>query len=400
MKAVQDSLIYLGGELISKSIPFLLLPYLSRKLGVEGYGELSYYQTYLVLFLILVSLSQDGAVARYFYFYGKRSLNVIVHTGYFYTLIVGGIILAVCWLLQAEIIAYLAVSAIFQSFLAVQLSVRQCQKQALQYMIIQSLTSFTSIFLTVVMLEFYQTDLVEKRILAILFGNLMVFCLVYFFYVGKVTSNKHYSLRQYQLSLVYILTFGLPLLLNQAGFYLKGQLDRIFIFHKFSQADLGLYAMGAQIASVLMILLLALHKATQPYFYEGLKNKTITLSKVHQWAFCAFILSPIPALFVWIMPEQLFIWLLGEQFFGTKYFIVLFLFSTALTAPYLILTNYLFFYGKNKMISFASVLSSLVYVVSLYVLANTEIEYVPYASIIAGLVFLPLLYSMTKKVIV
>ncbi|WP_150538381.1 oligosaccharide flippase family protein [Actinobacillus vicugnae] len=398
MKAVKDSVIYLGGELISKAIPFLLLPYLSRKLGVEGYGELSYYQTYLVLFLILVGLSQEGAVARYFYFYGKRSLNLVVSTGYLYTVFVGTIILAICWYFNAEIIAYLAISAVFQSFLAVQLSVRQCQKQAIPYMIIQSLTSFVSVAITVAMLEYYQTDLVEKRILAILFGNLIVFFLAYFLYSRKISQKKRFSLHQHKLGFMYLLGFGVPLLLHQASFYLKGQLDRIFIFHKFSQVDLGLYAMGAQIAAILMILLQALNKATLPYFYEGLKQKTINLKKVHKWSAYSLLFVPIPSMIMWLIPESVVVWLLGHQFIGTKYFIILFLFSTSLTVPYFILVNYLFYYGKNKIISLSSVLSTVVYLVSLLLLANTKIEYVPYASIIGGVSLLPILYNMTKRV--
>ena len=46
MSIMKDSSVYLTGELLSKSIPFLLLPYLSRKLGLEGFGELSYYQIF------------------------------------------------------------------------------------------------------------------------------------------------------------------------------------------------------------------------------------------------------------------------------------------------------------------------------------------------------------------
>ncbi len=71
MALVKDSAIYLAGEILSKAIPFMLIPYLSRKLGVDGYGELSYYQTYIALFVIFLGLSQDGAIARYFYFYGN-----------------------------------------------------------------------------------------------------------------------------------------------------------------------------------------------------------------------------------------------------------------------------------------------------------------------------------------
>ena len=62
MKLIRDSAIYISGELLSRSIPFILLPYLTRRLGVDGFGQMSYYQTILALFAIIIGLSQDGAV--------------------------------------------------------------------------------------------------------------------------------------------------------------------------------------------------------------------------------------------------------------------------------------------------------------------------------------------------
>ncbi|MGX2956819.1 flippase [Ursidibacter arcticus] len=397
MKAIKDSAIYLIGELLSRAIPFLLLPYLSRKLGVEGFGELSYYQTYIVLFFILVGLSQEGAVTRYFYVYGKRSLDLVVSIGYIYTLVSGGLILLVCWLLQSEIMAYIALSAIFQSLLGVQLSIRQCQKQAIPYTIIQFLSSSLSVIFTILLLEFFDKELVEKRILAILLANVVVFLFAYFIYKGK-SRKKKFQLNQYKTALMYLLGFGLPLILHNASLFLKGQLDRIFIFHQFSEADLGLYAMGAQIAAILMIVLQAINKASIPYFFDGLKQKRISLSQVHKWAMGSFIIVPLPALLMWLIPESVVVWLLGNQFIGTKYYIILFLFSTALVIPYFILVNYLFYYGKNNFISICSVISTLAYIVSLIGLTFTKIEYVPYASIIGSIIIIPVLFFMTKRV--
>ena len=77
----------------------------------------------------MVSLTQEGAISRYFYFYGKRSLNLVVNTGYAYTTIIGSIILMGCWIAQSEILFYAALSSLFQSFLNVQLSVNKCQKR-------------------------------------------------------------------------------------------------------------------------------------------------------------------------------------------------------------------------------------------------------------------------------
>ncbi|WP_373779155.1 flippase [Glaesserella sp.] len=397
MKAIKDSIIYLGGELLSKSVPILLLPYLSRKLGVAGFGELSYFQTYLALFAILVGLSQEGAIARYFYFYGKRSLNLVMGAGYAYTLLTGGIILLGCWLVKSEIMAYVAVSAVFQSLLAVQLSVRQCQKQALPYVVIQLCSTILSAVLTVMLLEYYQNELVEKRILAILFSNAAVFVLAYALY-AKRAIRKTFGVNRYKTALWYVLGFGAPLILHHASIFLKGQLDRIFIYHKFSEADLGLYAMGAQLAAILMILIQAVNKALIPHLFEALKQKKISVKEVHKWASYSLILVPLPALVMWFIPETFVVWLLGSQFVGTKYYIVLFLVSTTLVVPYLILVNYLFYYGKNTLISFCSVLSTIIYVLSLILLTFTQIQYIPYAGIIGSLAILPILYLMTARV--
>lgn len=397
MKAVKDSVIYLLGELFSRAMPFLLLPYLSRKLGVEGFGELSYYQTFTVLFFIIVSLSQEGAVTRYFYFYGKRSLNLVVSSGYAYTLLSGGLILIGCWIAQSEVLVYVALTAIFQSFVSVQLGIRQCQKQAIPYTIIQFISSISAVIYTIVLLELFEHNLVEKRIVAILLGYITVFFISYFLY-SRQTKFKRYSLKKYKIALVYLFAFGVPLILHNVSLFLKGQLDRIFIFHQYSQTELGLYAMGAQVAAILMVVLQAINKALVPYFFEGLKQNRIGIQQVHKWALISLVVVPLPALLMWIIPESLVVWLLGNQFVGTKYYIICFLLAVALIIPYFILVNYLFYHGKNKLISICSILSTLIYLGSLIGFTLIRIEYVPFASILGAVAIIPILFSMTKNV--
>ncbi|OOF80363.1 flippase [Rodentibacter ratti] len=397
MSLIKDSSIYLVGELSSKCIPFLLLPYLSRKLGVEGFGELSYYQTLLALFVIFIGLSQDGAVARYFYVYGYRSLNLVVNTGYAYTLCMGGVGLLFCWLMHSEIMFYLVLSAIFQVFLSVQLSIRQCQKQAIPYTLIQLASTITNALLTILMLEIYETEVVEKRILAILISNIFVALLAYFLY-RKGTHNKGFAFSRYKTAFLYIIAFGLPMIFHHGSFFIKGQLDRIFIFHRFSETDLGLYAMGAQIASILSVLILAVNKALVPYLFENLKKEKISLKDLHRWALYSLLIVPVPSLVTLIVPEQWILFGLGNHFLGVKYYITLFLLSTSLTIPYLFLVNYLFYHGKTKEISFCSILSTIIYLGALNYFIFTDVIYVPYASILGAVGILPILFFMTKRI--
>lgn len=397
MKILKDSAIYLIGELFSKMIPFLLLPYLSRKLGVAGYGELSYYQTYLALLLLAVGFCQEGAISRYFYFYGKRSLNLIVNTGYLYTAVIGVIALIACWIWQSTIMAYLVIASIFQSFLSTQLVIRQCHKNAIHYTMIQFLSGILSALLTIVLLEIYQTNLVEKRILAIALANMVVFAVSYWLYVKKAII-KQFSFAKYKIAFYYIIGFGLPLILHNISNFMRGQLDRIFIYHRFSETELGLYAMGATVASIASVGIMAVNKAVIPYYFEALKKQKISLSQIHRWAMYSLLFVPIPAVMMWLIPESVVVWLLGKQFVGTKYYIMMFLISTTLSIPYLIMVNYLFYHGKNQWIAVCSTLTTVVYVLSLLGLMMTKIEYIPFASILGAVVILPILWIATSRV--
>ena len=395
---LKDSTIYLIGEIISKIIPFLLIPYLSRKLGVAGYGELSYYQTYTALFVILFGLAQEGSVTRYFYFYGKNALDLIVRTGYLYTICIASLSFLICLFFKSEILLYLVLAAVFEVFVTVQLSIRQCQKQALPYVVIQILSGVLSLSITIFLLEFFQTNLVEKRILAILTSNALVFVISYFFLYRTKVKKRKFSINKYKIAFFYIFSLGLPMVFHHLSFYIKGQVDRIFIYHKFTETDLGLYAMGANIAMILITLIGAINKATLPYYYEAIKKSKITLQQIHKWALISLSIPIIISSIISIIPESLILWFLGNQFLGTKYYIVIFSITATLAIPYAILVNYLFYYGKNKQIAFCSILSTLVYIVALICLTFTDIKYIPYASILAALSILPILYFYTKKV--
>ena len=397
-RLLKDSTIYLMGEIISKIIPFLLIPYLSRKLGVAGYGELSYYQTYTALFVILFGLAQEGSVTRYFYFYGKNALDLIVRTGYLYTICIASLSFLICLFFKSEILLYLVLAAVFEVFVTVQLSIRQCQKQAFPYVVIQILSGVLSLSITIFLLEFFQTNLVEKRILAILTSNVLVFVISYFFLYRTKVKKRKFSVNNYKTAFLYILSLGLPMIFHHLSFYIKGQVDRIFIYHKFTETDLGLYAMGANIAMILITLIGAINKATLPYYYEAIKNSKITLQQIHKWALISLSIPIIISSIISIIPESLILWFLGNQFLGTKYYIVIFSITATLAIPYALLVNYLFYYGKNKQIAFCSILSTLVYIVALICLTFTDIKYIPFASILAALSILPILYFYTKKI--
>ncbi|MDV7487180.1 oligosaccharide flippase family protein [Acinetobacter baumannii] len=397
MRVLKDSFIYLIGELFAKSLPFLMLPYLTRKLGPDGFGELSYYLTLLALFGIFVGLSQEGAVTRYFYFYGKKALNTVVKAGYLFNIVISILLLLGCWWLKAEIMAYIVLATMFQSFVNVQLALRQCQKQPLKYITIQIILSLTNVFFTIAALEYFSQDLVAYRILAIVISNLTTFLIASFILGDLFRDDYRFTWQRLRLGLFYIFSFGLPLILHQSSFFIKGQLDRIFIYQQYSKAELGIYSAGVQIAAVLPIILMALNKAIVPYYYQGLKDNSLSIAKIKKYTLFSLPLSVLPAVVGWLLPEQAYLWFLGKNYTGSKYFVVTYLLGYGANFPYLILVNYLFYYGLNKTIATITFISSLFYLILLIYFSSKSINFIPYALIFSNLLMLTILYAVVAK---
>ncbi len=396
MRILKNSFIYLVGELFAKSLPFLMLPYLTRKLGPEGFGELSYYLTWLALFGIFIGLSQEGAVTRYFYFYGKKALNTVVTAGYLYNIVISAILLLGCWFFQAEIMAYIVLATMFQSFVNVQLALRQCQKQPLKYITIQIILSLTNVIFTIAALELFSENLVAYRVLAIVVANALTFFMASFV-LGNLFSNENrITADRLKLGALYIFSFGIPLILHQSSFFIKGQLDRLFIYEQYTKAELGIYSAGVQVAAVLPIVLMALNKAILPYYYQNLKEDKLSISTIKKYTLLCIPLCIIPALIGLVLPESIYTWFLGENYAASKYYVVMYLLGYGANLPYLILVNYFFYYGKNMLISKITLISSVVYLLFLFIFSMRSIELIPYALLISNLALLAVLWFGVK----
>jgi hypothetical protein len=394
MKILKDSAVYLLGELFAKALPFLLLPYLTRKLGAAGFGELSYYQTILSLLALAFGLSQDGAITRYFYFYGKRNLPNVLRTGGLYTLALTLLGLLFAWWRQSWILGFVVLTAGSQTLLGTQLAWRQCQKRALPYVAIQISSSALSAVLTVLLLECTAYQPVAMRFAALCLVNFAVAAAAYCWANQK--QPAHFTRRRALYSLRYILAFGLPLLLHHASGFVKGQLDRIIIYRMYSAAELGVYAAALQLAGILSIILMAVNKATVPYYYHAIEQKKITARRVRRWAWIGFCAAPLFAAAVWCMPESWFVWFLGPQYIGAHHYIVLFTLGYALTIPYYLLVNYLFYFGKNSLISSISLLSAAIYLLILFAVAQLGMAWLPWAMVAGNLAILPILYYFVR----
>lgn len=398
---LKDSLIYVVGEMTAKAVPFLLLPYLTRVLGTTGFGDLSYYLSLTAFILIAMSLSQNGALTRYFYVYGRHGLGNILLAGGLYSVGVLLIGTAISWLLHSELLFYCFFTAFLQTLIQNQLALRQCQKRPFSYLTIQLGLALGNLLWTVLIFQFFAgdtTDKVAQRLIAIILAHGFTFVTALAWAKYQFAIKFRFTTKRLKLGLGYILTLGLPLLLHGLSYTIKGQLDRVLIHERFSSHELGVYSAGVQVASSLTIVIMAVNSALVPHLYERLKSQRMTVMQLHRLFWLSLMVPFLLTAMAWAMPSSLMAWLLGSDFAQSQYYVVMFVLAFSLIIPYLLLVNFLFYHAKSAQISLCSVISTVVYLVALWVLSGVSLAVVPYATIISSVVILPLLYYYTLQV--
>lgn len=398
---LKDSLIYVVGEMTAKAVPFLLLPYLTRVLGTTGFGDLSYYLSLTAFIVIAMSLSQNGALTRYFYVYGRHGLGNILLAGGLYSVGVLLIGTAISWLLHSELLFYCFFTAFLQTLIQNQLALWQCQKRPFSYLTIQLGLALGNLLWTVLIFQFFAgdtTDKVAQRLIAIILAHGVTFVAALAWAKYQFIIKFRFTPKRLKLGLGYILTLGLPLLLHGLSYTIKGQLDRVLIHERFSSHELGIYSAGVQVASSLTIVIMAVNSALVPHLYERLKSQRMTVMQLHRLFWLSLMVPVMLTAMAWAMPSSLMAWLLGADFAQSQYYVVMFVLAFSLIIPYLLLVNFLFYHAKSAQISLCSVISTVVYLVALWVLSSVSLAVVPYATIISGVVILPLLYYYTLQV--
>ncbi|HEE5839791.1 TPA: oligosaccharide flippase family protein [Acinetobacter baumannii] len=393
-KKLRHVFLYSFGELVSKGVPFALLPYLTRKLGTEGFGELSYYLSIVAVIMIFISLSQEAATLSYYYKKGKNALPYLIVSGFLINLVMSFLLSYILYFYFKNIFV-LVVLASFSVVYSFYLAVLQAQQKVKQYICVQIICALLIALFTFVFLEYNISDFVNKRLESLIVAYMLVSTPFLIFFVKNI---RKINVRKTKLYSTYIVSYGIPLILHQLGIYVKGQLDRIFIYQQYSKSELGIYSAGVQVAALLPVMLLAINKAVIPYYYQSLRENSLTISVIKKYALYSLPLCVFPALVAWCIPEQFFLWFLGQDYANSKYYIVMYLLGFGLTLPYLLLVNYFFYHGKNLVISKITLTAALLYLVLLWFLSSKGIMLVPYALILSNILLILLLWTVLSKV--
>lgn len=384
--------IYLAAEVFSKILPFILIPYFTYKLGVDGFGELSLFQSIVNLLLIFITVGGDTLLTRMKFRYNECVMNEFALTIAKIYVLLFVIYFIVLYFIQEYMYMYSLCAAFSFSLFNILLIRKRMQERAASYLLLQLSYNILVLIFTVLFFEFIEASY-ELRALALIVSGFFVTLLFYtadkrlrFNRIRRMSIRKKIYWQQFFFN-------GYPLVFHKLSFFIRGQFDRFFVAATFSLGELGAYSAASQITMVIPVILTAINMAFVPILYKNLKSERVRTIKLIKRSipFIFFICLMLYGI-SFLIPARIYVILLGSEFSEVYSYIPAFVLGFSLQAIYLLMSTSIIYFGKTKILAVCTITASLFHLASLYVLSQIDLVSVSYAIVVSNLLSIALVY--------
>lgn len=358
------ALIYLISNILNASIPFILLPILTRNLEPAEYGQVAMFQVLISALTAFVGLNTVGAANRKFYdsdadskmpYYIGACVQIL---GLSFLIVVFLLFCFRGWLsialdLPPNWVVLAAVASAATYIVQLRLGQWQVRRRPFKYGAMQlSLSLFNavlSIFLVVIL-----SMGPEGRMIGQTLAPLMLCCVALYLLLKdellKFTFEKEF--------IKDALRFGVPLIPHIGGAFLLFTIDRFIINKQLGLEAAGLYMVAVQLTMAMSILFDAFNKAYIPWLYERLKNNyNDEKKKIVKWTYFYFFCALLLAFLVLMLGPYIVVILAGEEYLLAGEVIGTLALGQAFRGMYLMVTNYIFYAKCTARLSYITIFS-------------------------------------------
>ena len=366
--------IYIIVEFLNKSVPFILLPILTRYLTPDEYGTLSLFTVYIYILMILCSLGLTSSISVNFYklhrssipIFNSTSFLIILCTCIFFlltTLIFGGVLtdltgIPFFWLIM--IFPIVLTNIYFLNYT----NLLQMDMKPIRFSVFQLSKSFLEGILSIVFVVVFLRSWEGRAESMVIISSIFFFVIIYFMIKDRYLTRKLYFSKKYAKD---GLSFGLPLVPHQISYWIKTGLDRYLIAFLISKEAVGIYSAGYQVGFSIFILVSAVNQAIVPYLYKKLKNKKeIDKYKLVKQTYKYFLLLIILGVFTTVFVPQGLTFFLGDDYSEASNIIPFLCFSAVIHGMYLMVLNYIFYFKESKKLAIITFSTGLIHMLLSY----------------------------------
>lgn len=367
---------------ILQGLAFFSSPYFSQVLGVESFGIVSVYVTWVQVVAIVFGLRINGALIMGQNEYSDKEQPEFQSSVLF---------LAIISFFAFSIITFLINFLVLHKSTLMLLMI--CMHGFGQFMIFFANSKFTNEFRAD--FNFYLSLFISISTIALsavlitysdselnywgrIFGEAIPYFCVgvliasVFLFRGKKFYNRKYW--RFCIPLV------IPMIFHGLAGIILNQSDRIMLDILTSSATVGIYSLAYTFSNVIFVCWSALNNSWVPFYYEYMRNGDLdTINKKAQNYMELF--SVLCCGFVLLAPEVYYLFA-GDEFWNGVKMIPIFTVSTFFVFLYSFPINYEIFHKKTKSIANASIISAVVNIILNLILIK---EYGAYGAAIATL---------------
>ncbi len=369
---------YIIASIINASIPFLLLPILTRYLEPAEYGEVAVYQVWVALIGALCGLSVHGAAARKYYDYDEPEkkmgefISACIMVLVFSTAAFSVLLLPFAgWVsktigLSAQWI-WIGVLFAFCNFLIQlrlgQWQVRKKPQKFGAFQVSQSLANMLLSLLLVVVFSLGVTGRITGNTVAVVFFGTIALLLLW--RDGLLKPSWRPDLMREALS------FGVPLIPHVLGGFLLLTVDRAIISSQLGLDAAGYYMVAAQMAMVMGLMVDGINKAYTPWLYERLKRneeseKRFIVKLTYGYGGVLFLI----AVLAFLIGGPVLVFIAGDKYRQSAELIGWMILGKAFHGMYYMVSSYIFYMKKTLVIAKVTIVSGTLNAALLFVLSK------------------------------
>ncbi len=363
-KLFRSSGIYTITSLINASIPFMLIPLLTRKLSTEEYGILSMTTIVLNILTPLIGFSAVGSINRKYFDLENGNFSRYVGNAVYILLISALLLFIVAYFLGDIVSEYthipiawlyaIIIIAIAQFVNLVLLTIWQASEKPIKFglfQVVQSILNLGLTFIFIYSLGYNWEGRVISQIIAT--GLFTLIAINILFKSGFLKFEYNFD------DVKDILKFGVPLIPHTLGGLLIAFTDRILIANFINISETGVYTLAYQIGSVIGILCTSFINAYVPWLYNNLnKNSGAIKLKIVKFTYIYFVILLFGAfVFIQLLTFGLD-FVVGKEYSNALSYSLWIILGYVFNGMYLMIAGFIFYAKKTVMLSIITILVS------------------------------------------
>jgi O-antigen/teichoic acid export membrane protein len=365
----KSSGIYAAGQILAKAVGFFMIPLYTRHLEPRDYGIMELLDTVMFFATIFAGIGVNTAVMRFYALSdeekdkGEVVGTAIVFFGLSSALLGGLILLTGPWVAQAVLgdrsmasfVQITAVTLVFSNLCEVPLTYWRARERAGWYVGISLARMVVSMTALIISLAVLKLGLVGA-----LYANLVTSFLFAGVILGLAFREVPFCLVADKLKPM--LRFGAPLIITGLSSFIVVFSDRYFLRHFASLADVGVYALGYKLSSVVVVLVtvpFTLAWQGQQFELARKENALELYSKIqtYQWFVGIFF-----ALAVSVMARDVLPWIAPPAYAAATSVVPLIAFSYVLANTRTVIQSGMYVRGATQ---YAALIAAVVTAVNL-----------------------------------